>query len=130
MPADDEDISEFERLPAFDAARFGVLSELSEEGDDDILKEIVRQFLDDLGPLLEAIEQGFLAKDFARLADAAHTLKGGAAQFGLLQVEEAARRLEKGAKAGEEDEAGRWRELLKRALPAGIEPLERMVREG
>ncbi len=105
---EDPESAGLDSLPPFDPERFAVLSELGEEGDGEIVKEIVQQFLDDLEPLLGRIERAWLARDFSQVVDGAHTVKGGAGQFGLLRAEEAARRLELGAKAGDEEAAGLW----------------------
>ncbi len=124
-----EDFSELDGLPAFDRDRFDILSELSDDGDSGILKEITRQFLDDVEPIARKIDEGCAVGESMQVAHEAHALKGGAGQFGLLKVEEVARRLELAARAGKWDEIERWRVEIKKALPEGIEPLERFVKE-
>ena len=65
------------------------------DGDPDLLREIAALFLESCEPWLADLRRGLADSDAARIAKAAHTLKGSAASFGALQLVDAALRVEK-----------------------------------
>ncbi|HWB58176.1 MAG TPA: Hpt domain-containing protein [Chthoniobacteraceae bacterium] len=82
----------------FDPARLALLMEMEEEGDTSMVKDIAVQFVEDVTGVMRKIEAAIAAGSFAQVAGPAHTIKGGAATFGLFQVEKIARELESCAK--------------------------------
>jgi len=82
------------RTDVFDPTRLATLLDLEDDGDASMIKDIAAQFVEDILGVMDRIETALGAGDFARIASAAHTVKGGAATFGLYQVEKIARELE------------------------------------
>ena len=69
-------------------------------GDFELLREIVALFAEDAPRQLEAMRKAIAAGDAKALADAAHTLKGAAANFDPGEAAGLALRLERLGRAG------------------------------
>lgn len=74
-------------------------------GDVDLLQEIVEIFLDMIPAQLDELDRLIAAGDAAEVANQAHNIQGGAANFCAEQFETAASALEKLAKSGSLEEA-------------------------
>jgi len=72
-------------------------------GDEDLLREIVRLFLDECPRLIAHIQEAIDAGDTRRLEREAHSLKGSVANFGAEPVVRAALATKKDKPAGEEE---------------------------
>lgn len=71
--------------------------------------EIYREFLDQTPELLDVLEKHFLEDDVEQTREAAHKVKGSAANFGFVGVSVPMSRLELQAKeAGNLDGARKW----------------------
>jgi PAS domain S-box-containing protein len=77
------------------------LKELREPGQPDPLRELVELFFRDARPRLDAMDQAEIARDSAKLASAAHSLKGSASNLGARRLSQLCGTLEKQAKAGD-----------------------------
>lgn len=90
----------------FDPTRLEILIDM-EEGDEDVLmiKDISRQFIEDITAVLGRLEPAIAAGNLPEVASAAHTIKGSCATFGLRQAESFARNLEASAKSAEKQNA-------------------------
>ena len=111
--------------PVFDPSQLAMLMEMEEEGDSSMVKEITAQFVEDINGVMACIEEAIKAGAFAQVAPAAHTIKGSAATFGLLQVEQIARELEAAGKDPAKYEAiPAIQERLRPAFAAGRAALE------
>jgi two-component system, sensor histidine kinase and response regulator len=93
------------------------LRELQEEGEPDILKEMVELFLTDVPPHLAALRGAVEAGDAHSVEQIAHTLKGSCGNMGAKRIE---------ALCTELEEIGRSGDL--RAAPAWISRLEEEFR--
>jgi CheY-like chemotaxis protein len=93
------------------------LRELQEEGEPDILKEVVELFLTDVPPQLAALRGAVEAGDAHSVEQIAHTLKGSCGNMGAKRIE---------ALCTELEEIGRSGDL--RAAPARISRLEEEFR--
>jgi signal transduction histidine kinase/CheY-like chemotaxis protein len=91
----------------------------SVEGDVDLLRDLAALFLEDAPRLLDIIRDAVSAADPARLARAAHTLKGSVANFGHRPAVDSALRLETMGRSGDLSDADSTVE----ALTASIEVL-------
>ncbi len=127
-PRDDE-LADGRRAPVFDRA---ALEELT-AGDFDLLREIVRLFLDDCPRMLAAIERDVRAGDLADLHQSAHEFKGSVANLAAPAAFDAARRLEEIARSGVFDRAAAeraWSNLardvdaLRDALRTLLQPVD------
>lgn len=85
-------------IPAFDPTQLAYLMDMEGGDDTTMVKEIAAQFLVDVTAVMSQIEAAMGAGDFSQIARGAHTIKGGAATFGLLLLEKIARQLEAAAK--------------------------------
>jgi HPt (histidine-containing phosphotransfer) domain-containing protein len=102
-------------------------------GDNDLMTDVIRVFLDDLPVRLAAIKDAVTVRDAEALRDAAHALKGAAANLSAGGLFEAARAIEQVAVEGRVNAAdAAWRHLaveannvideLRRQSPSGKEP--------
>jgi HPt (histidine-containing phosphotransfer) domain-containing protein/CheY-like chemotaxis protein len=95
-------------------------------GNEKLLNELVEVFREDCGKLVPELRAALLEGDAARLGEAAHSLKGMVAFFGVESATEAARHLEKLGRQGDlsaaQDALGRLSHELDR-LDAGLAAL-------
>lgn len=113
------------RADVFDPTRLGILLDMEDDGDAAMIKDIATQFVTDVLGVMDRIEKSLGAGDFARVASAAHTVKGSAATFGLFRVETVARELETCAKdPAKRESLPAVYESLRSAFAAGREALE------
>ena len=73
--------------------------------DEDLAKEVIELFLDDIPPKLVAMKKAFNKSDAPLLRDLAHTVKGAAANIGAGAFRDCASRMEQAGKAGNLDKA-------------------------
>jgi CheY-like chemotaxis protein/HPt (histidine-containing phosphotransfer) domain-containing protein len=81
------------------------LRELREPNQPDPLKELIDLFLRDARPRLQKMEAALVEKDSAKLAAAAHSLKGSASNLGARRLSSLCATLENHAKSGDLPEA-------------------------
>jgi HPt (histidine-containing phosphotransfer) domain-containing protein len=79
---------------ALDAAVLDALRQLNQEGQPDIVREVLTVFLADAPRRLAAIREALERRDTAALRREAHTLKGAAAHIGAVTFEGRCRQLE------------------------------------
>ncbi len=91
--------------PSVDPAALNELKAFQDEGDDDIVAELIGIFLDDCPGRLESIRHGVENDDAAEIASAAHALKSSSAQLGALRMSAICQMLESDGKAGKTDNA-------------------------
>lgn len=77
-------------------------------GDEELLKEVARLFLDEYPILMNEIRSAAAVRDASALERAAHSMKGSVSNFGTEKVYEAAYALERMGRTGDlsESEAG------------------------
>ena len=81
-------------------------------GDEDLMTDVIRVFLEDLPVRLAAIGAAVTRRDAPGLRAAAHALKGASANLSAVELSEAARILEQsGAESRMETAEGEWRRL-------------------
>jgi HPt (histidine-containing phosphotransfer) domain-containing protein len=74
----------------FDAEGFAVLC----DHDAEFQREVIGQFLDDLGPRLERISAAVASGDAKAVRETSHALRGSAASLGAASLAEASDKLE------------------------------------
>jgi HPt (histidine-containing phosphotransfer) domain-containing protein len=79
---------------ALDPAVLASLDEAWEEGEADLVVELIDLYLGDAPQWVDAIHKAAAEKDATVLKRAAHTLKGSSGSLGISQVAEACRMLE------------------------------------
>jgi two-component system sensor histidine kinase/response regulator len=104
------------------------LRELQEEGEPDILKELIELFLEDVPQQLKALRAAGERDDAQSVEQTAHTLKGSCANLGAVKMAAICAELEEIGRSGDlppapalisrlEAELGRVRALLEKELP-------------
>lgn len=97
----------------------------SKFGDDPDLGELVELFVSEIPERIAALEAQFSGRDFVRLGQTAHQMKGAAGSYGFPGITPVAARVEAAAKADEPED--RIREALDellamcRRMRAGVE---------
>jgi two-component system, sensor histidine kinase and response regulator len=106
-PPADESEAQMEPPPEIpDSSAFDRAAALDEvDGDEELLAELARVFLEDSTRLLSEVQAAAAAGDAGQLMRAAHALKGSVANFGARRAVEAALRLESMGKYGDVSEA-------------------------
>jgi HPt (histidine-containing phosphotransfer) domain-containing protein len=87
----------------FDASQFAVLGELDDEGDAEMIAEVVSQFLEDVKHCLSDLEEDIRVGNLDEVCVATHSLKGNFATFGMMRAHALAREIEKAAEQGRGD---------------------------
>jgi CheY-like chemotaxis protein len=85
-------------------------------GDEELLREVVALFLEECPRLMSIIQQGVESRDAARIAHAAHTLRGAAANLGARALSQAAQRLEALGRLGDLSHVEEICSVLEQAL--------------
>lgn len=88
-----------------DLETIGMLQSLQRPGMPSVLGRIVSAFERSGEGLIASIEAGLAENDTTAAADAAHSLKSGAANAGARSISDAARQVEASARAGDLDAA-------------------------
>ena len=81
-------------MDIIDTATLAALRSLQEDGDDDLLAELIDLFFQDAPERISAIGLAVSASDWERLAERAHSLKGSCASLGAAQMAALCARLE------------------------------------
>jgi HPt (histidine-containing phosphotransfer) domain-containing protein len=81
-------------MSTLDTETLAALRSLQEDGEDDLLAELIDLFLEDAPERLDAIRQAVDASDWAGLAERAHSLKGSCASLGAVHMASLCARLE------------------------------------
>lgn len=81
-------------MDVLDSATLQTLRSLQDEGDDDLVAELIDLFLDDAPARLAAVRDAVHGDDWPALASAAHGLKGSCGSLGALGMAEVCARLE------------------------------------
>lgn len=91
--------------PALDASVLEGLRQLNQEGQPDIVREVLTVFLADAPTRLAAIDDAIRAGDAQAIHRTAHTLKGAAGSIGATALQARCRELEEAGKEGTLDRA-------------------------
>jgi HPt (histidine-containing phosphotransfer) domain-containing protein len=92
-------------LSVLDSTVIDALRQLNEEGQPDVVEEVLGLFVAEWAGRLEAVESAIRAGDAPGLQRAAHTLKGASGAIGAIALQAACRALEELAKRHSFDEA-------------------------
>lgn len=93
-------------------------------GDVAFVQEMVQIFLEDTPPRLEEIERGLARGDLVAISKAAHSVKGGASNFGATHFRGIAEQLEHRSKAGEAEPLAELFAQLKTEYPRVVAALQ------
>jgi two-component system, sensor histidine kinase and response regulator len=105
------------------------LRELQEEGEPDILKELIELFLEYVPPQLKALREAAEMEDAHSVERTVHTLKGSCGNLGAVKMVAICAELEEIGRSGDltttpelifrlEEEFGRVRAALEKELPS------------
>lgn len=78
---------------------------LSDDGDPELLLDLIGIFLDDGPAKVAAITQGLQQQDFEKMERAAHSLKGSAGNLGALALQHTCERMQLATRAHSRQEA-------------------------
>ena len=81
-------------MDVLDSETLATLRDLQQEGDDDLLTELIDLFLADAPARLTGVRESIAREDWRALASWAHSLKGSCGSLGALQMAELCARLE------------------------------------
>ncbi len=86
---------------AIDPEALAGLRELQEEGEPDILTELVQMFLTDAEPHLAALREAVSQRDAEGVVREAHVLKGSCANFGARPMSAICEQLQSAGRSGD-----------------------------
>ncbi|MGE3276426.1 MAG: Hpt domain-containing protein [Vicinamibacterales bacterium] len=109
--------------PVLDPASLETLRALNQEGEPDVVIEVLQLFLDDAPARVDTITAAALAGDAVTLARAAHGLKGSAANIGAARLRATCRAIEEAGREGRLAEA----RTTAAALPAEFADLRQAI---
>lgn len=98
--------------PALDASVLESLRQLNQQGQPDIVREVLTVFLDDAPKRLAAIDQAVRSRNGQDIQRAAHSFKGAAGSIGASALQERCRELEDTGKAGALDGAAALKQQI------------------
>ncbi len=81
-------------MDVIDSNTLAALRSLQEEGEDDLLVELIDLFLQDAPERISAIGEAVAVRDWERIGERAHSLKGSCASLGAVQMSLLCARLE------------------------------------
>lgn len=87
-------------MEVLDPATLEALRDLQEEGDDDLLGELIDLFLEDAPARVAGMRDAIVGDNWPALASCAHSLKGSCGSLGALQMAALCARLEQYGRAG------------------------------
>jgi two-component system, sensor histidine kinase and response regulator len=87
-------------MNVLDQNALNALRSLQDDGDDDLLGELIDLFLQDAPTRLASIRHAIARKDWAGLMAAAHSLKGSCGSLGALHMADLCGRLERCRRTG------------------------------
>lgn len=113
-------------MNVIDSETIDALRGLQDEGEDDLLVELIDLFLQDAPERIAAIRAAVEAADWVRLTERAHSLKGSSGSLGAVQMAALCARLEAmGRDAGLRPEASAVQDELERQYALVRDALER-----
>jgi histidine phosphotransfer protein HptB len=86
--------------PHLDPAAIQALRDLSPEGDEEFLRELVTIYLADTPKQLAQLDEALARQDAAQLVRSAHTIKGSSGNFGARELAQVAHQIESHGKSG------------------------------
>jgi HPt (histidine-containing phosphotransfer) domain-containing protein len=89
-----------------DPERLASLREFQEEGEPDIVIELIEMFLDDLPESLAKLRAAVASGEAKAIERAAHSLKGSGANLGVVRIAAICAEMEAKARSGSPEEAG------------------------
>jgi signal transduction histidine kinase/CheY-like chemotaxis protein/HPt (histidine-containing phosphotransfer) domain-containing protein len=105
IPSQEKKSRAFTATAVIDPAALDELRRLEQEGDPDLVSQVVEAYLKSSSQLLERIHEARTSKDPAAIARAAHTLKSSSAQVGARKLSSLCKQLETQGRAGRINDA-------------------------
>ncbi len=92
--------------PVIDPQAIANLRELSPDGAQEFLCELIGVYLEDTPLRLAELDRAMAAQDASTLGKAAHTIKGSSSNFGAIRLSKLAQQIELQGKSGNVSGAG------------------------
>lgn len=90
--------------PVLDMSVVEELLSFSDDGDPELLLDLIQMFLDDGPEKVRAVQEGLLAGDFDKMERAAHSLKGSSGNLGARILQETCERIQVATRQRQLDE--------------------------
>ena len=103
------------------------LLSLGENGDPELLVQLIREFLEHGPDHVEVVLRGLEEQDFDQVERAALALKGAAGNLGVLKLHSTCERLRSASKQHELDELTHLGPALRRSFEEAFEALEQLL---
>lgn len=87
-------------MDVLDQTALEALRDLNDEGDDDLLVELIDLFLEDAPTRINSMRDAIAKQDWTAVASLAHSLKGSCGSLGAMHMAELCNRLEQHGRAG------------------------------
>lgn len=81
------------------------LLSFSDDGDAELLLDLIQMFLDDGPTKVQSITEGLTAGDFEKMERAAHSLKGSSGNLGAKQLQDACEKMQLASRGHQLDDA-------------------------
>lgn len=107
-----------------------VLDELlsfADDGDPELLVDLIQMFLEDGPSKVEAVSQGLALGDFEKAERAAHSLKGSSGNLGAKIVQEICEQLQLATRAHELEKSRKLAPMLEQNYAAAEEALKQVL---
>lgn len=117
-------------VPTLNPAALQALRDLSPDGSQEFLRELITVYLADTPKQLTQLEEALSRQDAAVAARAAHSMKGSSSNFGAEQLARMAQEIEAACKSNNLAAAASALPDLKRHLAQVVEALQRIAAEG
>jgi HPt (histidine-containing phosphotransfer) domain-containing protein len=98
--------------PVLDMSVVEELLSFSDDGDPELLVDLIRMFLDDGPAKVDAVAQGLAAGDFDKAERAAHSLKGSSGNLGARLLQHACEEMQLATRYHKLDESRRLAPVL------------------
>jgi HPt (histidine-containing phosphotransfer) domain-containing protein len=85
--------------PVLDMSVVEELLSFSDDGDPELLLDLILMFLDDGPAKLQAITEGLAVGDFGKMERAAHSLKGSSGNLGAKQLQDSCEKMQAATRA-------------------------------
>ena len=107
-----------------------VLEELlsfSDDGDPELLLDLIQMFLDDGPSKVQAVQDGLAVGDFDKAERAAHSLKGSSGNLGARHLQDVCEQLQLSTRSHQLDESKQLAPQLVETYAAAEEALKRVL---
>ena len=115
--------------PVLDMSVVEELLSFADDGDPELLVDLIRMFLDDGPAKVAAVTAGLAAGDFDRVERAAHSLKGSSGNLGARLLQHACEQMQVATRYHRLDESRRLAPLLEQRFTEAETALRKLLED-